>query len=482
MNSSKTGFAQSAKSSDTNQLLNRPISAKPGKLDKFLLAQVAWCTFPALVLVRMGQVRAGSIWCFLFLLVFLARYALKRSIMAFVSLTIAALPALSYTREYFFYHSVVALLGVGLGLWYVRSPREWSRIWDNNLLRWFFIIGTVYWLLSVLLARQYFANLRVMEMVFAVGSIYLLAWYPKYLASALVGLGISIFSVAIGMIGQGERLGMAEIDGEHVGNAITFGLPVALFLLLTMADNGRWLYLQNSKIVKIVLIAMCGVLLLLSTSRGAGLVAFVGILVAVFYQSQQRRKVFVALFLMICVLAVFLQTESGEKASEWFEKITDSERNMRAKTSGRSEMWFLFPKVLADSPIWGVGPGLGKEAYANYSWVDKEVMFKKGQEMAWHAVYMHVGVETGMIGLTMLAIFFGKLIFKTFRYRKLTGQVVPLIGIIGFMTIGISVPGLDGISGLFLGLAFLGTIPKKNTKEFQQPVQVIRSSKVHSSV
>ncbi|WP_443147615.1 O-antigen ligase family protein [Nitrospira sp.] len=322
-----------------------------------------------------------------------------------------------------------------------------------------------------------------MELLCSVGSIYLLSLYPKYLATGLMGLSISISAVAIGMVGQGERLGMADIEGEQMGNAITFALPVALVLLLAVADNAKWLYLQNSKIVKNVLIAMCGVLLLLSTSRGAGLVAFVGIVVAVFYQSQQRRKIFVALFLMVCVLAVFLQTESGGKASEWFEKLTDSERNMKTKTSGRSEMWFLFPKVLADSPIWGVGPGLGKEAYAHYSWVDREVMFKKGHEMAWHAVYMHVGVETGMIGLTLLAIFMGKLIFKTLHYRRLTGQVIPLIGIVGYMTIGLTVTGVDGISGLFLGLAFLGTIPnKKITKEFQKPVQVGKSSKIHSSV
>ncbi|GJL59408.1 MAG: hypothetical protein NPIRA03_22650 [Nitrospirales bacterium] len=376
-----------------------------------------------------------------------------------MALLIATLPALSYARGYFFYNSIVALLGLGLGLWYLRSPKEWLILWANQLFRWFFIMGTVYWFISLILTGQYHANLRAMEMVFTVSSIYLLAQYPKYLATALAGLGISVFSVAIGMIGQGDRLGMADIDGEHVGNAITFGLPVALVLLLAIADNGKWLFLQNSKIVRNGLIAMCGIFLLLSTSRGSWLVALVGIGVAIFYQSQQRRKIFFALFLMGCVLVGVMQTQSGEKVYEHFEKLFDSERTLVQKSTGRYEMWLLFPEVLKDSPIWGVGPGLGKEAYAHYSWVDREVTYRQGHEVAWHALYLQVGVETGLIGLTVLGIFLIKLIFRTLLYRKMTKQVIPLVGILGFMTIGITVPGIDGISGLFLGLAFLGIMP-----------------------
>lgn len=476
MNSSTKGLAQSAKSSGTIQLLNRPISAKPGKLDKFLLLQVAFCTFPALLLVRFGHLRAGSIWCFVFLLTFLALYVLRRNIPAFVALTVSTLPALSYTREFFFYNSVVFLLGLGLVFWVTHSPKEGFKLWDNHLIRWFFIAGILYWVVSVILTGQYSANLRVMEMVCAAGSIYLLALYPRYLASALFGLGLSVFSIAMGMIGLGDRLGMADIGGESMGNPISFGVPTALVLLLAMADNGKWLFLQNSKIIRNGLIAMCGIFLLLSTSRGSWVVAFVGIVVAVFYQSQQRRKIFVALLIMGCVLAGVLQTKSGEKAFVWFERATDSERTLSQKTTGRFEMWALFPKVLEDSPIWGVGPGRGPKAYADYSWVDNSVTFAKGKEMLWHSIYLQVGVETGLIGLTILAIFFGRLLFKTVIYRKLTGLVIPLIGIVGYLTIGLSVPALDGNSGIYLGLAFLGTRSqqRKPVQGLEQPERVTK--------
>lgn len=467
MNSSTIDISKSGSNSGAKQFLKKQIPIKPGKLDKFILAQVALCTFPALILMRIEQLRAGGIWCFVFLLAFLAIYALKRNIPAFVALTVATLPALSYTREFFFFNSVLALLLLGLGFWFARSPKECSKLWGNQVFRWFFIVGVIYWLVSVLLTREYHANLRVMEMLCSASSIYLLGRHLKYLATALAGLGISIFSVAIGMAGKGDRLGMATVDGDNIGNAITFGLPVALVLLLAVADNGKWLFLQNSKMIRNVLIAMCGVFLLLSTSRGSWLVALVGIGVAIFYQSQQRRKIFIALLLMGCVLVGVLQTKSGDRVSEWFEKTTDSERSLSQKTTGRLEMWMLFPKVIEDSPIWGVGPGLGPKAYAYYSLLSREATFRKGKELAWHAIYLQIGVETGMIGLTILAIFFSKLIFSGLLYRRVTGNVVPLLGILCYMTIGVSVPAIDGISGLFLGLSFLGSIPpqRKTAKE-----------------
>ena len=452
-----------------NPLLKRPISVRSDKLDKFLLAQVAWCTVPALLLVRMGQFSAGGFWCFFFLLAFLARYALKGNIPAFVALTVASVPALVYTRDFFFFNSVLFFFGLGLGLWFLRAPKECARLWGNPIIRLFFMTGAVYWIVSVLLTRQYYSNLSVMEMLCSAGSVYLLGRHPRYLASALRGMSIAILAVAIGLIGLGDRFGAAIIDGTLVGNPYLLGFTTALVLLLAMADNGKWLFLQNSKILKNGLIAMCGIILLLTTSRGSWLVALVGTGVMVFWQSQQRRKVFVGILLMGCVVVGMLQTESGEKISQYFEMATDSERTMKEKTTGRADMWLLFPKVLKDSPIWGVGPGMGREAYAEYSWVDEEVTLKQGREMAWHSIYMHVGVETGMIGLILLAGFLGTLIFRALLYRRATGNIVALIGILGFTTIGISVVGIDAITGIYLGMAFLGTsLPsKKNVREIR---------------
>lgn len=107
MHSSTIDNAQGVGSSGTKPFLKKQIPIKPDKLDKFLLAQVAWCTVPALLFVRIGLLEVGSFWSFTFLGAFLARYALKGNMPAFVALTVASLPAFSYTREIFFYNSVL---------------------------------------------------------------------------------------------------------------------------------------------------------------------------------------------------------------------------------------------------------------------------------------------------------------------------------------------------------------------------------------
>ncbi len=435
----------------------KTIPANPAKLDKFLLAQVVWCTFPALLFVRVGQSTLGAMWCLSFLLVFLTGYTLIRNVPAFVALIVATLPALSFTRLFFFYNSIVFLLGLGLAFWVLRSPKECARLWKTPTIRLFFIVGIIYWVISVFITRKYYANLMVVEMLCCAASVYLLARYPGYLATALVGVSLAVFSLTVGLFGLGDRLGMAEIGGYTVGNPYIIGLPAVLVLLLALSDNAKWLLLQNSKFLKHGLIAMSGAILLLTTSRGSWLVALVGVGITVFFQAQHRRKIVVAFILMIFVLLGVLQTERGEKVAEWFELATDSERTWSEKTTGRAEQWQLFLNVFQDSPIWGVGPGLGNEAYAYYSWIDEEITLRKGSNLAWHAIYMHVGVETGIIGLLILMGFLMALIFRSLHYRQATGNVVPLIGILGFMTLGLTMPGIHGLAGLYLGLAFHGT-------------------------
>jgi hypothetical protein len=42
------------------------------------------------------------------------------------------------------------------------------------------------------------------------------------------------------------------------------------------------------------------------------------------------------------------------------------------------------------------------------------------------------------------------------RHWRISGEIVPLLGITAFMFIGMSVSGMDAISGMYLGLALLG--------------------------
>ncbi|MFN2513883.1 MAG: hypothetical protein ABR568_21005, partial [Pyrinomonadaceae bacterium] len=61
----------------------------------------------------------------------------------------------------------------------------------------------------------------------------------------------------------------------------------------------------------------------------------------------------------------------------------------------------------------------------------------------------------GTIGIAGLILLLAPLLFRGFTYWRLYGSSAPLVGVIGFIVIGLSVSGLDAVTGLFLGIGLL---------------------------
>ena len=49
----------------------------------------------------------------------------------------------------------------------------------------------------------------------------------------------------------------------------------------------------------------------------------------------------------------------------------------------------------------------------------------------------------------------GALTRRGIAHWRTRREITPLLGLVSFMTIGVSVSGIDAISGVFLGIAFL---------------------------
>lgn len=423
-----------------------------------ILIKVMICVVPAMGLVGMGKLFAGGKVFFVFLLLFLAYYVVSGKPLSFFALSIAVLPVLAFLRDGLFYNSVIAILGIGLALRLFVSPQKIFQLWNNLPWRWLLIFGVLYWVGAYILTGTYSSGLKILELGFSAGIVYLLAEQRRFLSTALIGASISLFAIGLALLGYGSpRLVEAEIEGVTFGNPISFGIPAAFILLYSMVDDGKWLFLHNSPISRRIVGGTALIFLLLSTSRGSWAVAFVGVFVMLLF-SKVRMKMRILMSLMIMGVFLFslLLTEKGESINKWFEKATDSDRDLAQKTTGRFDMWILFPKVLQDSPFIGFGPGSGPKVYATYSITDPNVHFKPGAEMAWHSLYLHIGVETGLIGLILLTVFLTILVRKGLVHRRVTGEIGPLLGIPCFMTIGLSVSALDPLSGLFLGMAVIG--------------------------
>ena len=325
---------------------------------------------------------------------------------------------------------------------YAREDFDW--LFGSRVVQGLVAFATVYWLVSFARTGDYSENLRIFELAFSAMSIRLLSRYRKYLATALAGIAISGFTIGLALSGQGDRLGMVRNEDTRLGNPVTFGLPMALIVVLCLAESGRWMKLDLSPFRRACIAVIAGVFLLFSTSRGSWSVATSCILIMLFFAP---RRTDVIRFLLLGAVGVsiwahFADTSTLEK---YIYKTFESEEEW-SDVNARVAQWHSFPEAFVDSPIVGFGPGSGKGVSLHYS----------GHNLIWHSLYLHMGIECGSVGLLLLAIFLTSMIVNGFRHLHDYGEIPPLLGVVGFMAIAVSIPAIDGVSGLFLGMALSG--------------------------
>lgn len=409
-----------------------------------MLAQMLAAAVPAMAAVALGAPGAGANWFFFVMGALLLRYLLAGSRVRFVCLFAGTIPVAMLLRGFFYFHSINVILAAGLLLWFATGWDEFRRAWRNRAFSAFMAGCVLYWWISWLRTGSYTANFRALELALSAAFVVLLANYRSYLATALVGIALSTLAAAVGLLRYGGRLGTAEIGEESLGNPISLGLPAALAVLLLAAHNGRWLLADRRPLWRsMLLLAMAGCLLL-STSRGSWLVAGGGMAaIAVF--TRGRASLVWPVVVLAAAIALVLATGRGALVREYFVRVASSERTLAQRTTGRSAQWKAAPRIVADAPVLGHGPGSGTAVHYTYT----------GSAKSWHSLYLQVAVETGLTGLLLVATLLGALCARGARHLRLTGDAVPLAATLGFICIGLTVSGLDAISGVFLGLGFL---------------------------
>lgn len=411
-----------------------------------LLAQLAVCVAPALLAVARGNPALGAQWLFGSLAVMLAWHTLVRNPVAYIALVSGAIPAAMMLRDFFYFNSVAIIQLFGVLLWFVFRNAQFSKVRHNRTVLLFLCAALLYWWVSWLRTGIYSTNFRVLELALSATGIYLLGSYRSYLATALTGIAFSMVAVGLGLLPYGDRLGMADFGETSLGNPITLGLSAALVLLLAIAWRGQWLLAERHPLFRTVLLAAAGACLLLSTSRGSWLVAFAGF-AAIVAVSRNRRIATLVWLVPLAVAGLAVMSSSrGDSIGKYFRRAVSPDRSFSQRTTGRYDQWVAMPKIVARSPAWGHGPGSGAETNFRFT----------GSHKSWHSLYLQVLVETGAIGFFALVLLFGSLLARGLWHVRVTGDPVPLTGTLCFMTIAVSVSGMDAISGVFLGLGFLG--------------------------
>ena len=135
------------------------------------------------------------------------------------------------------------------------------------------------------------------------------------------------------------------------------------------------------------------------------------------------------------------------------EAITDMETaSSRINDYLRAMSYFCGPRFLEDPA------DLDVPTYIRYAMALAHNRYKRVMPITFEA-----GTQAGPIVqappalFLLLLLLFGGLLAGGMRHLRVTGDPIPLCGALCFMTIAISVSGLDAISGVFLGLGFLGS-------------------------
>jgi O-antigen ligase len=414
--------------------------------DKPVLAQIAFAVVPAMAATAAGRPSTGAIYLLTVLFACLVYHFVTRTPAAASAVIVGTLPVWMLLRNYFYYNSIEIVLALCVCAWMEGGKPDLRAVWKDSLVRCFFAFFAIYWALAWAFTGSYASEMRAFELVFSALNVYLLGKHRRLLGTAFAGVAVSVIAIGLGLLPYGDRLGMAEVDGSRLGNPISFGIPAALILLLSIADGGRWMLLSAHPYLRTAINGVTGLLLALSTSRGSWLVLIVGAAVILCTDHKQRKVLLLSVVALCMCVFVWMRLEPSQTLQHYLEKTFSPEESWSKRTTGRAEQWEAFPRVIADSPAFGFGPGNGRRISVLYA----------HKNIIWHSIYMQFGAETGLIGLGLLALILAAFVRRAWRHYARVKEVVPLIGILGFLTIGVSVPALDGLSGMFLGLALIG--------------------------
>lgn len=433
---------------------------KPAPIARRPLVGIAVSVIPSMALVMAGQFVLAAYVFFGILTVVLGLNLLNGRYLDATAVAIGTIPVLMLLRGLVLYNSIQVILAVCLaGMFMI--PEDRQRFQRNTPLVGLMWVCMLYWFTSVILSGDYSSNIRILEFALTAACVFMLAGHRSAAAAALMGVVGSGVIMAASLLPHGTRLGIVTISsGLSVGNPIAMGLSATLGYLLTIADRGRWLLLHNRPGWRIALNLLAGAALVLSTSRGSWLVTILGVAIIAAMSPTGRKTLGASLALLGVLLVIILQTDRGPMIEHYFDNAVGGDVSLEKRTTGRANQWESFPALFNDSPLWGFGPGSGKTVSLKYT--------KEGKP--WHSLYLLIGAETGLIGLSALALLLFTLAHRGLVHRRTCFEAVPFMCLCCFMVIGISVSGVDSISGVFLGLAFAA-------RDFS-PMRVMRTARV----
>ncbi len=179
--------------------------------------------------------------------------------------------------------------------------------------------------------------------------------------------------------------GFAGMDNNCVAIAMVAGAGLAFFLGMHVSQWWK-------KLPTFACAALMAHAVLFSFSRG-GMIGLILTGVATFFLIDKHPRHF-ALFGLAAAAALML---AGPEVREEFWSSFADEEVRDYSSQSRIDMWKICLRIMADNPIFGVGPD-------HFPLMASSFGFAQGKEA--HTLWLQIGAELGAVGLGFLLLFY----------------------------------------------------------------------------
>jgi O-antigen ligase len=259
-----------------------------------------------------------------------------------------------------------------------------------------------------------------------------------------------------------QEIGFGGIDNNCMAIAMDTCTGLALFLGL---NAPRW-WQKCIALASAMLMAHC---VMFSFSRG-GMLGLIIMGAASFFLIPKKPRHYVIFTLMV-LLALRL---AGPEVLERFWTSFANQKERDSSAQSRVEMWKTCLEIMGKSPIFGIGPRHFPLVAHLYGYTPlKEA----------HTLWLQVGAETGVVGLLLLASFYGVCVKRLWPMTRASYPVpddwyrdsarMVIASITGFAVSAqfVSLPGLEApYYVVLLGAASLKLISTRASSPAFQPV------------
>ena len=415
---------------------------------------------PTLLFFAIGNIGMMITWFKATFTIIFIYHLIKSKPQELTSFLVMLFPLIFFLKGELYYYFITTILL--LTTWttiYIKRPLVAEKILLKKPFVGFSAFFVAYFFISYFNTGEYSSGLKFIDLVLAAGLIQVIYPIRKLFKTTFFYFGINavIFGVIVGTYGA-RFLGhhSSILQGFIIGgaNPIGYGTPVAIFLSLTLLVPEKVLpnKIFRNSFAKNILTALIILVLILTTSRGA-MLAFLLSIFSYFILKGSLKifwKYILAVFLGIALFSISLTIFPEFSFAQDFlvGRAKADDMNLNKYSDHRVEMWKGVGDELLSGNFIFIGTGPGLQTQANY-------ITNFSMDHIFHSLVLKFIVEIGLI-LTLAFYFSFYLLFRkgVWKFKKLKFSL-PLFGVIFWFGITLSVTGVDMMSGLAFGFAFL---------------------------